>query len=1419
MRWLLLVLCFCRLAGPACGAAFPSPDDWRDENIYFIFTDRFNDGDPSNNSLTPGAAYAPTNSRGIHGGDFKGIEQKADYIRGLGATAIWITPIPLNDAGSAYHGYGARDFYQLAPHLGTLTDLSNMVAACHARGIKVILDVVVNHSGNLVDSGDAGYPNYNATGYTLRYRNNAIQHAPPFNVTNVTPATLTSLFHNHGVIQDFNNPDQVEKGELSNLDDFNTQLPYVRTNMAAIWKYWIQVADVDGFRVDTVKHVEHGNGGFWNYWCPEIRNFATSLGKSNFFLFGEVYDGSDQKCGAYTGTKLSSNFAFDSVLDYPLYYLIGNVFAAATGNTKQLEDRYNNIAANYDPAAHYRLVTFLDNHDQRRFLNINSATNRLGVALAFLYTARGIPCLYYGTEQAFNGGTDPNNREDMFDGQFETGPSLGDNFNMAHPLYRHVAFLNNLRRVYPALRRGDHANRWNNPSGPGLFAYARRFETQEVFVAFNTGASSATMSARPTIYPAGTVLVNLFNTNETLTVTTTPEIPAITVPSRQTKIFVARNQFQPLNPVVVSVSPAHAAVNVATNTPVVLRFSKPMNTNSVHAAFSLGPGTFAWSGLTQLTFTATGGLPTGTTNVVRIATNAVDNVDGQPFFAPFESYFVTTGSPGADTTPPLVNITAPAANAQLTGVAMLTGTASDVGTGVNRVEVRVNGGAWTPATGTTAWSYALDTTKFLNGTNIIINARATDNATNVSAIASVTVKFFNIPGDFLARLSAGNPNNVTNCDEVVWFKDQAYAVGSFGYVGGVTGHVASAVISNVCPAAQPLYRWERYSDPANSFRYLFDCPEGIYETTLLEAETYFSNVNQRVFNVLIESQQVLTNFDILAVAGGANVPLALVFTNAVADSQLEVQFFPQIDNARVSGIQVRKIADLDTDADGIPDWWMLAYFDHPTGQEGDGSLAGDDPDGDGATNLDEFLSGTNPLVSDLPAFPAAPSELTATAIFEGQVALTWRDNSTNEIGFALERAPSGAGPWTLAVSVPAGRTNALDCAVGDGLVAYRVTATNTIGGSVPSNLATVIMPGTNLFLAFDRASHAPYGTAWPDGSNGGYGFGPWRLVRSSTGANTNGFYSGSSTNNGSGGGVGIDSCGEAFGLYANSGASAVAYRPLRTPLAIGQRFRWRMDNGWVTTGNTIGLVLRTGNTTNTTANYNTGARFEWLFQGGSNTYHIVDNAGRRDTGVAYSTRALELEFLLTGTNTYALRVGRLENGFVTNLTGTLAGASGATIDSFAAYNRNAGAGAAYDVFFNYFIRITATNGPTDTVGDGIPDAWRVRYFGGTGTTTNALSCAACDPDGDGQQNRSECLAGTDPLNAADWLRITAVSPGRLAFPTVAGVRYAVETNRDLLHGQWAPLTNGVLGTGNLIEIGDPSAVGLDRQFYRVRVIP
>ncbi len=930
----------------------PSPGDWRDQNFYFIFNDRFNDGDPSNNNANPQSGFSPANSRRIHGGDFKGIRAKLDYIKALGATALWITPIPQNVGHSGYHGYGADNFHTLQPNWGSTNDLVELVDAAHAMGLYVCLDIVLNHQGNRIDSATTGWStSFNVNGYPPRWTT-GVSYPPPFN-------QLTN-FHNNGHIQNYVDPDQV-LGELSGLDDLRTETLHVRTNLVNIYKYWVTAADFDGFRLDTVKHADTG---VWQFFNSEFREFARAIGKTNFFQFGEVYDGSDAKCGSYTGTKANGAFANDSVVDFPLYFRVNDVFASAAGNTKQIEDRYNAIAANYDPYAQYRLVTFIDNHDRPRFMSAaGNNTNRLAVALSWLYTARGIPCLYYGTEQNFNGGNDPANREDMFHGQYEQGPSLGDNFNMTQGSFLRVAFLNNLRRLYPSLRRGTHVNLWNNPSGPGLFAYARRLDGEEVFVVFNTAGGAQTLAARPTSYPAGTVLVNLFNTNETVTVTGGADgIPAISVPGGGFKLFIAANRVLPLDPVVTAQTPAHYATNVVATAPLTLTFNKPMNTNAAQAAFSVQPpvgGSFSWNAArTVMTFTPVPGLAGATSIVIRVNTNAVDAESGNRFHAAFETRFHTAPASYTDAVPPSIFVDVPAPGAVTGGLVVVSGTATDNFT-VAQVEVQLDGGDWIPAAGTTAWTYAVDSMNFLNGTRQLA-ARARDTSGNLSAPATLPIRFVNTPGPYEVFLASGNFTAATNCDAVVWQPDQPWTPGSFGWLSGTNGFIGNT-LSNLCAGAQPLFQRERYSTTAATLDYRFDVPEGRYEITLLQTETWVTGVNQRVFDLYIEGIRTLTNFDIFAESGGMNIPLVQTFELDVDDARLDLHFIPWVDNARVSGIGVRRIGDVDLDHDGIPDWWMRAWFDHPTGQDFDLSQAHDDADSDGYTNLEEYIADTSPL--------------------------------------------------------------------------------------------------------------------------------------------------------------------------------------------------------------------------------------------------------------------------------------------------------------------------------------------------------------------------------------------------------------------------------------------------------------------------
>ena len=773
---------------PAPARAQTAPNTfWQQQSIYQIITDRFYDGDTNNDNAED--TYDPSGNGGssVHGGDFEGIEQKLDYIKALGATAIWISPIVLNTEGQ-FHGYSAWNFYEVAPHWGSLSNLQHMVQAAHARGLLVIDDIVVNHAGDLVGSSGTTF-NYPA-GYTLSY-NGSKTYPAPFNQTNNNPP-LTNIFHNYGDIDDYNDTTQVALGWLAGLNDFRTETPYVRTNMAAIYAYWINQIGFDGYRVDTALEVDMG---CWQTFCPAIHAAAAANGNTNFFMFCEAFNSSETLVGAYTGSEGGGPFKFDATLDYPLYFTINSVFATASGATSLIQNHYNAVAADYDPATQMQLVTFLDNHDNPRFLSTSEAngnTSLLELALVFLYTSRGIPCLYYGTEQGFDGTTDPNDREDLFAGEFKDGPSGAvlqlsspgpDNFNMTHPLFQWVAQLNNFRRLYPALTLGSYLNRASNASGPGLFAYSRILNSQEILVVLNTASSSQTMPAATLTYPAGTGLVNLLNTNETYTLNSSSQTPAITVPGDAGKVFVAQSQWLPLDPVVIANSPAHWTTNVPTGSPIVLQFSHPMDTNSVQNAFSIRPavgGTFSWSPANDtLTFTPGGTGLAGLANfTVRVTNSAVEAVSGKPMFSPYELKFSTAASSFRDTIPPYLSLQTPTNNAVIAGLLTLSGIATD-NVAVATVQYQLDNSAWQTASGTTAWNASLNSSNFLNGPHQL-SARATDTSGNISATNSVSVRFFNVPGSYVQRISGGNFANVTDCSGNVWLEDTNYTFGAFG---------------------------------------------------------------------------------------------------------------------------------------------------------------------------------------------------------------------------------------------------------------------------------------------------------------------------------------------------------------------------------------------------------------------------------------------------------------------------------------------------------------------------------------------------------------------------------------------------------------------------------------------------------------
>jgi alpha-amylase len=478
--------------------------DWRDEVIYQLLTDRFANGDRSNDynvDLSDLTRY--------HGGDWQGIMDKLWYLEELGVTTLWITPVVKNveqDFGAAgYHGYWTQDFVEPNPHFGDLLKLRQMVDACHDAGIKVILDIVTNHIGQLFfydingngvadeyiiggglrpecpwspdqcdghlsiriteydpDFDPAGIRMWTSLGYSnlapvIFFHEPSTNHMPPDPPDFQNP----DWYHRRGRVWDWNDAEQVELGDFpGGLKDIATERDDVRAMMAAAFAYWIDVGDFDGFRIDTIKHVEHG---FWLDFASRIRAHARTVGKDNFFLFGEAFDGNDAKIGSYTAPgELDSTFYFSQK-----YRVIGDIFmygGPTDGFRALFEERFVNYntapqeggihdGAGAGIAPVYALVNFLDNHDVPRFLFEKPDHAALRNALGFLLTTDGIPCIYYGTEQDYAGGVDPANREDLFPSNYDTS---GDTFQWLRSLIQ-------LRKDHVALRRGTLAFERQHP--------------------------------------------------------------------------------------------------------------------------------------------------------------------------------------------------------------------------------------------------------------------------------------------------------------------------------------------------------------------------------------------------------------------------------------------------------------------------------------------------------------------------------------------------------------------------------------------------------------------------------------------------------------------------------------------------------------------------------------------------------------------------------------------------------------------------------------------------------------------------------------------------------------------------------------------------------------------------------------------
>ncbi len=515
-------------------SAFPSPTDWRDVWIYQVLVDRFN-----NPAAPPKESWDGAHAV-FQGGTLEGIRQKLDYLKDLGVGAIWLSPVQKNCQyrPDSYHGYGIQDFLSIDPRLATdpeaarenpalvEDELIALVEDAHALGMYVIFDIVLNHTGDtfeyvLDDGTTAAMAHWRDNGpYTIRWRDeNGVGRpdwteapANPSRDAAVWPAELRDnrFFRRQGNAFD-RPPDLQEKaGDFFTLKEIIAEYQEPGTGfvpalsaLIRAYQYLIARFDVDGFRIDTLKYLPpEATRTFGN----AIREYALSIGKKNFFTYGEVYD-EEAKIQAYIGrntvTDSGDLVGVDAALDFPLFFRLPDLakgFRSAedlAGMYRRRRDIGRGVLSNHGDAGRY-FVTFLDNHDQYhrvRYVDPADPTrfdDQTTLALTFLFSLQGVPCVYYGTEQGLHASGD------SLEAVREALWGKPNAFDRTNPFYQTIQRLSHTRDTQPALRYGrqyfrptayDGAHYIISQNGSGPAAFSRILNDREVVVAANTSTT------------------------------------------------------------------------------------------------------------------------------------------------------------------------------------------------------------------------------------------------------------------------------------------------------------------------------------------------------------------------------------------------------------------------------------------------------------------------------------------------------------------------------------------------------------------------------------------------------------------------------------------------------------------------------------------------------------------------------------------------------------------------------------------------------------------------------------------------------------------------------------------------------------------------------------------------------------------
>jgi glycosidase len=535
---------------------FPSPLAWEDQVLYFLLIDRFSDGNENNfkdnegnlftggttaqfssvdagNAIGTPAEGTVWNEAGqkFVGGNLKGLKSKIGYLKRLGISAIWISPVFKQVASQeTYHGYGIQDFLDIEPRFGSTKELVELVETAHQHGIYVILDIIINHSGDVFKYQNGQQFYQNGTKFPVEgFRKTDGEGTVPFSELpeaefsdgGIWPKELQSpgAFTQKGKITRWDDYPEFLDGDFESLKDVHHGTGDVdnfhpSSALAAItqaYKYWIAVADIDGFRIDTVKHMEPGAT---RYFASVIKEFTMSIGKENFYLIGEITGGRQRAFETLEITGLDAALGIDDIPDKMEYMLKGyrnpSDYFSLFRNSELVHKESHIWFRN-------KVVTLFDDHDQvrkgmnkARYCATDSGAVSLVAVLGLNLTSLGIPCIYYGSEQGFDGKGEGDRyiRESMFGGDFGAFRSKSRHFfQEENPWFPEIRKIIEVRNRQITLRRGRQYLRPISGDGVNfglpvlmgskmnsIVAWSRIFNDQEILCAFNTDIENETIA-------------------------------------------------------------------------------------------------------------------------------------------------------------------------------------------------------------------------------------------------------------------------------------------------------------------------------------------------------------------------------------------------------------------------------------------------------------------------------------------------------------------------------------------------------------------------------------------------------------------------------------------------------------------------------------------------------------------------------------------------------------------------------------------------------------------------------------------------------------------------------------------------------------------------------------------------------------